>query len=125
MGPHPEAPHWDWLPQLCSGATEAEAARWKLPSPTPAGEPGAGSSSSFSTLAQSRCHRLPGVDDAEEFSNTREAMACVGIQAGEQEEVFRVSNEQAMAITPYSCGKGLGAFSPTHYLHLVPLPKSP
>ncbi|ESQ50397.1 hypothetical protein EUTSA_v10001881mg [Eutrema salsugineum] len=41
-------------------------------------------------LNQSRCIKLEGMDDSEEYTKTREAMGIVGISLEEQEAIFRV-----------------------------------
>ncbi|KAJ4867694.1 Myosin-13 [Raphanus sativus] len=41
-------------------------------------------------LNQSRCIKLEGMDDSEEYAKTREAMGIVGISSEEQEAIFRV-----------------------------------
>ncbi|CAH2051167.1 unnamed protein product [Thlaspi arvense] len=41
-------------------------------------------------LNQSRCIKLEGMDDSEEYTKTREAMGIVGISSEEQEAIFRV-----------------------------------
>ncbi|XP_042387106.1 myosin-17-like isoform X2 [Zingiber officinale] len=49
-----------------------------------------GSPSSFHYLNQSKCVKLDGVDDAEEYIAIRRAMDIVGISEQEQEAIFRV-----------------------------------
>ncbi|GAB2254307.1 hypothetical protein Droror1_Dr00022116 [Drosera rotundifolia] len=44
----------------------------------------------FHYLNQSHCHRLDGIDDAEEYIATRRAMGIVGINPEEQDAIFRV-----------------------------------
>ncbi|XP_047307898.1 myosin-17-like [Impatiens glandulifera] len=49
-----------------------------------------GSPQSFHYLNQSKCYKLDGVDDTEEYLATRRAMDIVGISEEEQEAIFRV-----------------------------------
>ncbi|XP_042377682.1 myosin-17-like [Zingiber officinale] len=49
-----------------------------------------GSPNSFHYLNQSKCIKLDGVDDAEEYIAIRRAMGIVGISEQEQEAIFRV-----------------------------------
>ncbi|KAL3825345.1 hypothetical protein ACJIZ3_021374 [Penstemon smallii] len=63
---------------LCAAPTE-ERERYKLGSPE-----------SFHYLNQSKCYKLDGVSDAEEYLATRRAMDIVGISEEEQDAIFRV-----------------------------------
>ncbi|XP_047320010.1 myosin-17-like isoform X2 [Impatiens glandulifera] len=49
-----------------------------------------GNPQSFHYLNQSNCYKLDGVDDAQEYLDTRRAMDIVGISEEEQESIFRV-----------------------------------
>ncbi|GMH04098.1 hypothetical protein Nepgr_005937 [Nepenthes gracilis] len=49
-----------------------------------------GSSESFHYLNQSKCYKLDGVDDGQEYIATRRAMDVVGISEEDQEAIFRV-----------------------------------
>ncbi|XP_078432138.1 myosin-17-like [Wolffia australiana] len=49
-----------------------------------------GKPESFHYLNQSKCYKLDGVDDTEEYLTTRRAMDIVGISEEEQEAIFRV-----------------------------------
>ncbi|THU70584.1 hypothetical protein C4D60_Mb08t26540 [Musa balbisiana] len=49
-----------------------------------------GSPQSFHYLNQSKCFKLDGVDEAQEYLSTRRAMDIVGISEQEQEAIFRV-----------------------------------
>ncbi|KAH6806610.1 myosin family protein with Dil, partial [Perilla frutescens var. frutescens] len=49
-----------------------------------------GSPESFHYLNQSKCYKLDGVSDAEEYLATRRAMDIVGISEDEQEAIFRI-----------------------------------
>ncbi|KAJ8494164.1 hypothetical protein OPV22_015885 [Ensete ventricosum] len=49
-----------------------------------------GNPQSFHYLNQSKCFKLDGVDDAQEYLATRRAMDIVGISEQEQEAIFRV-----------------------------------
>ncbi|XP_073034125.1 LOW QUALITY PROTEIN: myosin-17-like [Primulina eburnea] len=63
---------------LCAAPPE-ERQKYKLGNPE-----------SFHFLNQSKCIKLDGVDDAEEYLATRRAMDIVGISEEEQEAIFRV-----------------------------------
>ncbi|KAG1653209.1 hypothetical protein FOA52_006734, partial [Chlamydomonas sp. UWO 241] len=63
--------------QLCSGASAADVARWRL---LPAQQ--------YHYLNQSSCFELPGVDNAEEYKATVRAMTSVGIPPGDQQAVW-------------------------------------
>ncbi|CAA7059029.1 unnamed protein product [Microthlaspi erraticum] len=49
-----------------------------------------GDPKSFHYLNQSKCYKLDGVDDTEEYLATRRAMEIVGISEDEQDAIFRV-----------------------------------
>ncbi|KAL8502981.1 hypothetical protein ACS0TY_021924 [Phlomoides rotata] len=63
---------------LCAAPPE-EREKYKLESPE-----------SFHYLNQSKCYKLDGINDAEEYLATRRAMDIVGISEEEQEAIFRV-----------------------------------
>ncbi|KAL8498156.1 hypothetical protein ACS0TY_021478 [Phlomoides rotata] len=63
---------------LCAAPPE-EREKYKLKSPE-----------SFHYLNQSKCYKLDGINDAEEYLATRRAMDIVGISEEEQEAIFRV-----------------------------------
>ncbi|KAG8367188.1 hypothetical protein BUALT_Bualt16G0046600 [Buddleja alternifolia] len=63
---------------LCAAPPE-EREKYKLGSPE-----------SFHYLNQSKCYKLDGVSDAEEYLATRRAMDIVGISEEEQEAIFKV-----------------------------------
>ncbi|XP_047939592.1 myosin-17-like [Salvia hispanica] len=63
---------------LCAAPPE-EREKYKLGSPE-----------SFHYLNQSKCYKLDGVSDAEEYLATRRAMDIVGISEDEQEAIFRI-----------------------------------
>ncbi|CAL9157727.1 myosin-17-like [Musa acuminata AAA Group] len=63
---------------LCA-APHVEIEKYKLGSPQ-----------SFHYLNQSKCFKLDGVDEAQEYLSTRRAMDIVGISEQEQEAIFRV-----------------------------------
>ncbi|KAL3623630.1 hypothetical protein CASFOL_032446 [Castilleja foliolosa] len=63
---------------LCAAPPE-EREKYKLASPE-----------SFHYLNQSKCYKLDGVSDAEEYLATRRAMDIVGISEEEQDAIFRV-----------------------------------
>ncbi|GAB4838000.1 hypothetical protein Ancab_027527 [Ancistrocladus abbreviatus] len=63
---------------LCAAPPEVRE-KYKLESPE-----------SFHYLNQSKCYRLDGVDDGQEYLATRRAMDVVGISEEDQEAIFRV-----------------------------------
>ncbi|KAG6413856.1 hypothetical protein SASPL_126571 [Salvia splendens] len=63
---------------LCASPPE-EREKYKLGSPE-----------SFHYLNQSKCYKLDGISDAEEYLATRRAMDIVGISEDEQEAIFRI-----------------------------------
>ncbi|KAL1189111.1 Myosin-17 [Cardamine amara subsp. amara] len=63
---------------LCAAPPE-EREKFKLGDPT-----------KFHYLNQSKCYKLDGVDDTEEYLATRRAMDIVGISEEEQDSIFRV-----------------------------------
>ncbi|XP_042004370.1 myosin-17-like [Salvia splendens] len=63
---------------LCAAPPE-EREKYKLGSPE-----------SFHYLNQSKCYKLDGISDAEEYLATRRAMDIVGISEEEQEAIFRI-----------------------------------
>ncbi|KAL1554938.1 myosin-17-like [Salvia divinorum] len=63
---------------LCAAPPE-EREKYKLGSPE-----------SFHYLNQSKCNKLDGISDAEEYLATRRAMDIVGINEDEQEAIFRI-----------------------------------
>ena len=65
--------------QLCSGASDEERAALRL---QPAAE--------FAVLKKSSCFELQGVDNAQEYRRTREAMGIVGMSPAEQDFAWRV-----------------------------------
>ncbi|KAJ1285102.1 hypothetical protein BS78_03G254900 [Paspalum vaginatum] len=64
---------------LCAAPSEQDLKKYKL------GDP-----SSFHYLNQSACIKVDGINDAEEYLATRNAMDTVGITEQEQEAIFRV-----------------------------------
>ena len=63
--------------QLCCGASQEEAQRYRLP-PNPL--------QAFSYLRASGCTRIAGLNDAQEFFGVRNAMESVGLTRDDQHQ---------------------------------------
>eukprot|EP01114_Cavostelium_apophysatum_P013166 TRINITY_DN3125_c0_g1_i3.p1 TRINITY_DN3125_c0_g1~~TRINITY_DN3125_c0_g1_i3.p1 ORF type:complete len:2243 (+),score=811.97 TRINITY_DN3125_c0_g1_i3:147-6875(+) len=65
--------------QLCAGTTDEEKAEWQV-----------GEATDFVYLDRGKCTSIPGVDDAMDFENLRNALECLNIESSLQETIFRI-----------------------------------
>ena len=96
--------------QLLAGASDSEANSLQLYAPE-----------HFGYLNQSQCYQVDGIDDIQEYKDTRNAMDIIGINKQEQDNIFRlVAGILHMGnMTFYEDNKGNAVIQDTNVLNLA------